>query len=750
MALTQPHADYTSALSSGMIEDYLVILNYYNSSSSGTVGISLRTEETINSVEYTPCITKAPVIREKIDLKNYTSSFGNVTLDCVDFPTSVSTFDLSNDAGFFSGEFYENSGSRYYINQKVEIYSMLNDSNNISKCLKIFEGRLTKTDVNWERKTIRLQISSYNPFDHIAIPITRETDNNTPAPITYGSYTPNAYAGYATSKSLWRVPIIDKAKQAFVRALLRDSTVSADAYPHYYDEALEEFVPIAINSGGTLDTASESYNGVAISYADYRLYRSSKHKPVGFSSGSGSGWTNTGNAFNNSSADDTTNFATTQQTTFSLSGTNTDETTGENSIGIYDLPQYSGIPTAYTIVIAYKLHGTVADAVSWGGDALVRLNARLDDTDFSDADSNSVWNKTTNQLTISEAGSGDSTGVSGSIITQTLTANVATLDGFPKQLALRTEALIEEHSGSGTFLHYASIYDIRITCQQSIDFTQANENLQSGMREVLDIDYLYCGADGYTQSYATSTLTTTIVDMHRDLIYRFGGITAVPTNWATLDSARSNYVVNHSTFQIQSLQDLMNKCQYEGNFIFRTDCQGAYKYIDPHPTSNVKTSTAGGTLNFAKAEIKNIKFKITPASDVVTKMKLNYNPHPATKEFQNISTETNTNPRTNYNFGSQTNENIQEINFEILNDATGISNWKDKRFAHYGEPRMVASFDVIHPKYYYMEVGDIFQFSDIGYVYGKNVSGDDVGFIIVELKRTVGMISIVGYWLGDE
>jgi len=396
MALTQPHADYTSALSSGMIEDYLVILNYYNSSSSGTVGISLRTEETINSVEYTPCITKAPVIREKIDLKNYTSSFGNVTLDCVDFPTSVSTFDLSNDAGFFSGEFYENSGSRYYINQKVEIYSMLNDSNNISKCLKIFEGRLTKTDVNWERKTIRLQISSYNPFDHIAIPITRETDNNTPAPITYGSYTPNAYAGYATSKSLWRVPIIDKAKQAFVRALLRDSTVSADAYPHYYDEALEEFVPIAINSGGSLDTASESYNGVAISYADYRLYRSSKQKPVGFSSGSGSGWTNTGNAFNNSSADDTTNFATTQQTTFSLSGTNTDETTGENSIGIYDLPQYSGIPTAYTIVIAYKLHGTVADAVSWGGDALVRLNARLDDTDFSDADSNSVWNKTTN------------------------------------------------------------------------------------------------------------------------------------------------------------------------------------------------------------------------------------------------------------------------------------------------------------------------------------------------------------------
>ena len=750
MALSQPHADYTSALASGMIEDYLVILHYYNASANGTVGISMRTEETINSVEYTPCITKAPVIREKIDLKTYQSSFGNVVLDCADFPTSVSTFDLSNDANYFSGEFYENSGSRYYINQKVEIYSMLNDSDDIAKCLKIFEGRLSKTDIDWGSKRIRLQVSAYNPFDHIMIPVTRDSEENVPAPITYGAYTPNTYGAYATSKALWKAPILDKGKQQFVRALLRDSSVTADAQPHFYDEPLDQFIPIATGSGGSLDSASESYNSIHVSYADFRLYRSAKQKPIGYSSDSGSGWTNTDNAFNNSSADDTTNFATSQQATDSISGGGTPDSSDNNDAGVFDLPQYSGRPTAYTIVVAYKLHGTISDAVSWGGDALVRLNARLDDNDFSDADSNSVWNKTTNQLTISEAGSGDSSGVSGSIITQTLTANVATLDGFPKQLALRTESLLEEHSGTGTFLHYATIYDIRISCVQSIDVSQANNNLQSGMREVLGLDYLYCGADGYTQSWSTSTALTTIVDMHRDLVYRFGGITTAPTNWSALDSARSNYAVNHSTFKIQSLQDLMNQCQLEGNFIFRVDCQGSYKYIDPHPSSNAKTSTSGGNLDFAKAEIANVKFKITPSSDVVTKMKLNYNRHPATGEWQTISTVTNTNPRTRYNFGTQTNENIQELNFHILNDDTGISNWKDKRFAHYGEPRMVVSFDVLHPKYYYMEVGDIFQFSDIGYVYGKDVSGDDVGFIVTELKRTVGKLSVVGYWLGDE
>ena len=750
MALSQPHADYTSALASGMIEDYLVILHYYNASANGTVGISMRTEATINSVEYTPCITKAPIIREKIDLKSYRSSFGNVTLDCVDFPTSVSTFDLSNNANFFSGEFYENSGSRYYINQKVEIYSMLNDSDDIAKCLKIFEGRLSKTDIDWGNKRIRLQISTYNPFDHIMIPVTRDTEENIPAPITYGAYTPNAFGAYSTSKALWKAPILDKGRQHYVRALLRDSTISADAHPHVYDEPLDEFIAIGTGSGGGLDSASESYNGINISFADFRLFRSAKQKPLAFSTDSGSGWTNTANAFNNASADDTTNFSTSQQATDSISGGGTPDSTDNNDVGVFDLPQYSGRPTAYTIVVAYKLHGTISDAVSWGGDAIVRLNARLDDNDFSDADSNSVWNKTTNQLEITEAGSGDSSGVSGSIITQTLTANVSTLDGFPKQLALRTESLLEEHSGTGTFLHYATIYDIRISCVQSVDVSQANNNLQSGMREVLGLDYLYCGADGYTQSWSTSTALTTIVDMHRDLVYRFGGITTAPTNWSTLDSARSNYSVNYSTFKIQSLQSLMNQCQFEGNFIFRVDCQGAYKYIDPHPSSNAKTSTSGGNLDFAKAEITNIKFKITPSSDVITKMKLNYNPHPATGEWQSISTETNTNPRTRYNFGTQTNENIQELNFHILNDSTGISNWKDKRFAHYGEPRMVVSFDVLHPKYYYMEVGDVFQFSDIGYVYGKNVSGDNVGFIVTELKRTIGKLSVVGYWLGDE
>ena len=43
-----------------------------------------------------------------------------------------------------------------------------------------------------------------------------------------------------------------------------------------------------------------------------------------------------------------------------------------------------------------------------------------------------------------------------------------------------------------------------------------------------------------------------------------------------------------------------------------------------------------------------------------------------------------------------------------------------------------------------MEVGDVFQFSDIGYVYGKNVSGDNVGFLVTELKRTIGKLGVVG------
>ena len=750
MALSQPHADYTSALVSGVKEDYLVKLNWYDTDgpATGTVGLSMSTGAIINSVYYTPCILKPPVIRESIDLKGYTSTFGNVSIECSDFPSSLSSFPLGNGAGLFSGEFHSNSANRFYMNRTVEIYSMLNDSEDEAKCLKIFSGRLTRADVNSMNKTVRLEATAYNPFDHIEVPTARDTDSNVPAPITYGAYVPNTYGAYATSKTLWACPIIDKAKQHFVRALLRDTAISADAYPHIYDEVLDQFIPVAISSGGSVDSASEVYNGVAISYADFGLYRSAKQKPVGYSSDSGSGWTNTDNAFNNSSADDTSNFATSQQATIAISGGGTPDTADNNDAGVFDLPQYSGRPTTYTIVVAYKLHATISDAVSWGGDAIVRLNARVDDNDFSDSDSNSLWNKTTNQLEVTQAGSGDHTGVSGSIITQTYTVAVATLDGFPKQLALRTESLLEEHSGTGTFLHYASIYDIRISCVQSVDFSQSNNNLQSGMRELLGIEKLYCGADGYTQSWATSTAITTIVDMHRDLIYRFGGITATPTNWATLDSARSNRTVNFSTHKPTSLQELMNLLQQEGNFIFRVDCTGANKYIDPHATRDV-TALATGDLVFTATNINNWKFSLTPMSDVLTKYNAFYNMHPGTGDFINTTTTTNTTPRTNYNLGNQTNENVMDKEFHVLNSSTGVAEWVTNKFAFYGEVGLKCEFDVLDPGKYYMEVGDFFKFdSSIGYAFGKNVV-DEI-WICTKLTRTVGKLKVSGFYLGAE
>ncbi len=743
MALAQPHADYTSALASGMQEDYLVVLHYYHASSSGQIGLSMNSTATIsvNSVntKFTPAIMNVPTIREKIDLKRYTASLGNITLQIADFPTSVSTFDLSNSAGLFSGEFWNNNGNRFYINQKVEIFSMLNDSNNISKCLKIFEGRLADVMQNYQGKSVKLQITAYNPFDHISVPIARDNVENTPAPITYGSYTPNSYNDYATSVDLWRAPVLDKGKQGFVRALLRDSSIASDAQPHIWDELLEKFIPIGINVNGTLDGASEAYNGLNISYADQRLFRVAKQKPIAVS---GTG-TNLGNAIDVPNADSTANFGTTQLAGVSATGS-TQSTDDNNAIVTFDLPQFSGAPTAYTITVVYKLKA-VADAGVNYTDFTVRLNTRIDDDDFSESDnSNSIWNKSTNEL---DASGGTATS---SLHTQTFTATVASLDGFPSKFSVRTEASMAEYEGSGNLNHQAEIYDIRISATCSVDLSQSNKNLQSGMREIIGVNYLYCGADGYTQSYATSTLTTTIVDMHRDLIYRFGGITAVPTNWSTLDSARSNYTIQHSTFQIQTLQQLLNKCAYEGQFIFRTDCQGSYKYIDPHPSSFSPTSIQGGNLTFTINDINNISFKMSPISDIVTKIKANYNQHPATEKWQDIDTFTNSTPRTNYNFGNLTNENTQELNFNILNSSTGISDWKTKYFSRFGEPRMLVSFDVLDPKFYYLEVGDVFQFNaDVGYFFNEDVGGDEIGFLIVETKRTIGKISITGIYLGE-
>ena len=114
MALSQPHANYTTALnnasSAGLDEDYLIILEYKDSSSGGKIGLSMDYSGNITddedgssaTVSFTPCITSSPSIREKIDLKNYSSSIGNVTVNIVDIETSESTFPLSNNNGRFS------------------------------------------------------------------------------------------------------------------------------------------------------------------------------------------------------------------------------------------------------------------------------------------------------------------------------------------------------------------------------------------------------------------------------------------------------------------------------------------------------------------------------------------------------------------------------------------------------------------------------------------------------------------------
>jgi hypothetical protein len=744
MALSQPHADYTSALASGMIEDYLVVMHYYNSGGNGQIGLSLNSSATISvnstSTKFTPAIMNVPTIREKIDLKRYRSSLGNITLTVADFPTSVSTFDLTNSAGLFSGEFWNNNGNRFYINQKVEIFSMLNNSNDISKCLKIFEGRLADVQQNYQGKTVKLQITAYNPFDHISIPTARDNVENTPAPITYGAFTPNAYNAYATSVDLWKAPVLDKGKQGFVRALLRDTTISADAHPHIWDDLLEKFIPIGVNVGGTLDGASEAYNGINISFADQRLFRLVKQKPIAVNGG-----TNMNLAFDSPNADDTSTNGTTQLAGISATGTQTSYN-DNNDIVTFDLPQFSGRPTSYTITVVYKLRGVAETGVNYT-DFTVRLNAKVDDTDFSEADVNSEWNKSTNELTITDDSGEDDT--TSSLHTQNFNVNVATTDGYPTTLSLRTEASMDEVQGTGTMKHQALIYDIRINATCAVDVSQSNNNLQSGMREILGIDYLYCGADGYTASWDSSAITT-IVDMHRDLVYRFGGVTATPANWSTVDSARSNYTVQYSTHEIQTLQSLLDKCAFEGQFIFRTDCQGNYKYINPHPTGFSATSISGGSLVFELSDINNISFKMSPISDVITKIKANYNQHPATEKWQDIDTFTNTTARTNYNFGTLANENTQEINFHMLNATNGISDWKTKYFDRFGEPRMVVQFDVLDPKFYYLEVGDTFQFnSNVGYFFNQDVGGDEVGFLITETKRTIGKITVTGIWLGE-
>ena len=764
MALSAPHSNYTTALnnasSSGLDEDFLIILEYKTSSGSGKVGLSMDHSGNITddedssgtTVSFTPCITSSPKIREKIDIKSYTSSVGNVAVNIVDFLVTESTFPLTNNNGRFSGEFPKSSGGRVYINGKVRIFSKITSDTQTARFLKIFEGRLASVQANFIAKTMTLKMNAYNPFKDIVVPLVRDTELGIPAPISYGNYTPNSTGNYPTSQSLFEMPV-HKISGGFLRAVARDIAISSESVPHFYDDATDSFVPMHHISSSDSGLAS-TVSGLGVHFTKFStgMIRTLKYKPDSIDTdtdNTGSSWSNTANAIDSPSADDTSTFTSTTKTTTISAGSGDDFTVVSNTDPItVNVPSITGVPTVYNVTLVYQLV-QVGDTTSVDATHELDMSLTKDangDVTYGNSFANNSANRP-NGFTSSQTALTDD--ASSSVITKTITFNSTDLAGtIPDFLSFRISSTFEQGNAGSDRNHTLQfkVFDIRIQTTQLSKVT--GDNNQSGKREVLSIENVYNGANGYTASWDSSAITN-VVDMHRDFLHRFGGLSTsvTPTNYSSLKSARTNFDIRFNFYEPRTLQSVLDKIQFEGAFIFRVNSQGTYKYINLDVPEEV--TSPNGDLTFSTSDISNINFSSMPLQDLSTSHKLFYDLHPALKTYKESLSRT-ASDRTILNF-STTQDNQQTFEFDALTSSAGVTDWSNKYFARFGtaENRIFTSFDIINPKFFYTEVGDIFNFSSsMGFAFDTDLDDSNTGFVVTETQRSLGKMSIKGFFIG--
>jgi hypothetical protein len=275
---------------------------------------------------------------------------------------------------------------------------------------------------------------------------------------------------------------------------------------------------------------------------------------------------------------------------------------------------------------------------------------------------------------------------------------------------------------------------------------------------VTNIKRLYTGSDGLTRSWDTGNAVATLVEMHRDLLYRFAGYTTAPTNYSDLNSARSSWRPRYWTHKSTKLKEVLNRCAFEGGFVFRfrpATNIAHYIFIPNSPTTQ---------HYIRKQDITSLDISVTPFDKLVTKRIMKYYTNPINDKplLEQTSEDTTNAPRTTYNIASA--EKVETTELKILAGGLGATNMgsgnKNDGFANYynaitGLPKLVISTEIINAgdssedrddsgsSFYYMEVGDFVEFDNSNKLvepFGDAFNGKQ--FIVISLTRGIGSLKV--------
>ncbi|MAE83507.1 MAG: hypothetical protein CMB80_12265 [Flammeovirgaceae bacterium] len=736
MSLTLPSV-YSAAAQTGNIQENWLFQLYYDA--SNFVGVAF-TDTRVTSVNYYGVVTNKPNIRSSIDLANSTAKTGNVSI-------TLANFRYNNDD--FSAELW---GTRKYINRNVKIYSQLNANATLTNCLQIYQGRLI--DISHDADTITLSVTEQRPWDFTTIPQDKtaatqsSVAKNVYIPVVYGAYTPNANThggqGYAVSKAVWPMPNVTDTGDLVLGMpfqTLDGTGGTKEARLHIYEKGPDIFPAISSADGGTsFNDSTKAFDGQHVAYNLNEMYRGFTTKPIRRRADDDS---DGGNAIDSPLAHDASTSRSRLQHVMEVLGASGSDT----EYFRFDCPAVSGKVTVFSMTVRYTLITAGTGHYNPAG-ANVGFSYAFSNTTVIGAAtrSDSIQSHTNPGTT--------ATTTSSTINMSTDVAN----NGYKLPDYIELKSHINEPASiySGTVTATVDLYDIRLYIKAEDVYDDGK-----GSKEKAQEIKLFCGADGYSNSFSGGSGTAdTGLEMHRDLLARFTNYDAADNaiyNWDTslpssgslnVESLRITTAWNTRWWALEpvELKKVLEQVQKEFCFIFkwRADGSGSYWFVKDSYSSGDVTQT----LNMN--DINKLKISNTPFSELLTKMKIAYEKHPARNAHLSsvTSEDTTNNPRTTWNIQSK--ENISDVKLDMNVNKPGNADpgggdandgFADYYMNIFGDIKKIITCTIVNPaKGYGLETGDIIQFSNTAGEMPVEPFNDNWAdyYMVIDLQRYAG------------
>ncbi len=611
-------------------------------------------------------------------------------------------------------------GSNHYINQEVTVHSRVNTETPVQI------GSFRLIDISTDGDKISLTMTAHRPWDFITFPQTKTTDSKVPVPVSYGAFTASSNSYYddtVSSHDLTDTLFDHELTNTDVRPcplnnatdnnifFVSDLTAKADSRAEHWDSGLQKFLPINDEDDSAI-TTSVSNDGQYCTKSEIELKRAIKLRPSTVTvSANDDSITNSDLAdIVDSDGDWLTSYATLGSYTASGS-------TDSIDLEFTDIQVPQGEITQAKLYVTSEL---TENGLSGSGGQHLRMKTSVDGSSFS-----TLWTQVGYHVNPTLAW-----------LTRAKTTDSTSISSFPSSLKIRAEwsAAGEGNSMRGTF----RIYNVMIVAEYKSRDDQTKT--------------VYIGADGLTHGITgLSGAITEIHEAHLDMLNRFTGLdvaTNPATNidgWSDLNTARSGWDIRWWTLEEIELKKSLEKLQYEGCFIFRYKADGSPQYIHIPDSPSVDHS-------LTKNDIKGFSVKHTPFSELLTKMELSYEKHPADNRY--ITTKTAYADTARTNWAIQAKENIKQVKLDAYvspaiteyDNSTDVasSSPNDDFFAYYynifGDIKIQVSGTIVNPDFYRMEVGDIVDFSSMHptKAFGESWSGKN--FMITGLTRSVGTL----------